>query len=236
MNSEHPSHTLHAVDSGLERLHQLLLGMMQAINNQFLTAMSAVEATDPAQAVLAIQFDAQILQLDLEIDSEALTALARYSPVADDLRRVLASLKIAKELQGMDYELLGFARLAAKVFDNGSSSPNELILADMIKSGSLVKRMLSQSLLALQTQDSAAVYPLLDIQTECDENLREGIKHQLVAALRETRKIKCTLDLLQMTKALQHCSGHCKNLAEYLIYMLDGVDVRHLVEAELIRR
>lgn len=227
MNSEHHPHTLHAVDNDLGRLNQLLLDMMQLVKNQLLAATRAVEEVDASLALTVIESDGQVLGFEHRVDNQVLTALARYSPVADDLRAVVVSLKIATELQNIDREVAGFARLAAKLFDSAASTPNAKILADMVRQGDLVKHMLSQIMAALQTQNGGILYPLLEMENECEEKLQAGIRHQLAFALRETHKMKCSLDLLLMMKALQHCSEHCKNLAEYLIFMLEGVDVRH---------
>ena len=227
MNEENHPHTLHAVDGHLSQLNHLLLDMLQLVKNQLLIALRAVEEADTALALSVIQFDRDVLGFEHKVDNEALIALVRYSPVATDLRTVITSLKVATELQNIDHEVAGFARLAAKVFDQSISVPNAKILADLVKLGDSVKHMLCQMVLAVQQKNTRALYPLLELDNQCEEALQDGIKHQLQFVLQENRKIKGSLDLLLMMKALQHCGEHCKNMAEYLIYMLDGIDVRH---------
>lgn len=228
MNSANNLHTLHAVDSDLDHLRSLLRDMLQKVAHQIETVMQAVEQSDSSLALRVIELDGDILSYEHNIDTEALSALARYSPVADDLRAVISSLKIANELQYIDYEIADFARQVVRVFDPETSNPNKKISADIVKLGDLVKYMLSQIIRGLRNQDTRPLYGLLELELECEEKLQEGIKHQLDFVLHDARKIRLSLEIMLMMKALEHCGEHCKNLAEYLIYMLDGVDVRHL--------
>ena len=220
-----PPHSLHAVDADLSHLRGLLMELLGRVKQQLQTAVRALERADMELAQTVIQFDGDISHR--EIDREALALLARYSPVADDLRTVVASLKIAVELQNIEHEISGFARLTAKVFDPKTSDPNNKILTELVKMGHLVRFMLCQMVTSLQNHDTRPLYALLASEPECEAALQTGIRHQLTVVLHDTRIMKSTLDLLVMMKGLEQCSERCKNLAEYIVYMLDGTDIRH---------
>lgn len=220
-----PSHSLHAVDTDLSHLHSLLMDMLGRVKYRLLTAVQALERADMDLAQTVLQVGGDISPH--EIDREAMTVLARYSPVADDLRTVVASLKIAVELQNLENEISNFARLSVKVFDPNTSDPNNKILTELIKMGHLVRFMLCQMVTSLQNHDTRPLYALLRLEPECEAALQTGIKHQLTVVVRDTRIMKSTLALLIMMKGLEQCSERCKNLAEYMVYMLDGIDIRH---------
>lgn len=221
-----PPHSLHAVDTDLSLLRGLLMDMLGRVKQQLHIAVRALEQADMDLAQTVIQLDGDISHR--EIDREALALLARYSPVADDLRIVVSSLKIAVELQNVENEISRFARLAVKVFDPKTSDPNNKILTELVKMGHLVRFMLCQMVTGLQNRDTRPLYALLVSRPACEAALQSGIKHQLAVVVHDTRIMKSTLALLIMMKGLEQCSERCKNLAEYMVYMLDGVDIRHV--------
>jgi len=220
-------HTLQLFDGELTHLHVLLLEMTELLMFQLERAMRALDEGDVALAENVLSRYKDIKQYKIQIDTEVLTVLARYCPVANDLRTIISTSKIAGELEKIGYEITDFAKQVTVLFDPRSSDPNPKLLTDIFKIGHLVKTMLGNLLIVFTRGETNQAYILLQHDRECETQLREGIKHQLYNTMRDARLIGRALDIMQILKALEYCGEHCRNIAENTIYMLEGIDVRH---------
>lgn len=221
-------HTLHAYDSELGHLHSQLLEMTDLLVYQLEQAMLSLDYGDAELAQKVVSRHKKVKHFENKIDDEVLSIVARHSPVANDLRYVIATSKIAVELERIGFEILDFAKLIMVLFDPNTSDPNQKLLMDIVKIGGLIRMILDKLMLVFETRDSEQAYALLQCGRDCELELQEGIKHQLGLVLHDARMIRRALDIMQMMKALERCGEHARNIAEHLIFMLDGVDVRHL--------
>lgn len=220
-------HTLHVFDGELDHLHCLIVEMTDLVMYQLEQAMQALDDGDMALAEKAIAQDRDVDRHEIKIDSEVLAVLARHAPVANDLRAILAISKIAVELEQIGDEVTDFARLITVLFDPKTSNPNAALLTDIVKIGNMVKIMLGKLMLIFETRDAGLAYALLGCDRDCENELQEGINHQLAFVVQDARMIGRALDIMHMMKALERCGEHCRNIAEYMILMIEGIDVRH---------
>lgn len=220
-------HSLTIYDVELKKLYQLVFEMAGLVMFQLEQTMQALDEADRELALKVSQRDAKVNLFETKIDNEVIQILARHSPVANDLRVVLSVSKIAYELEKIGDEIVLFARLVSELFDPNSSDPNPNLLADIVKIGNLVKTMLTKLMLAFEKQDLAQAYLLLQYDHECELGLVEGIRHQLSFILNDARLIRRAMDVMQIMKTLERCGEHSKNIAEYIIFMIEGIDVRH---------
>ena len=101
------------------------------------------------------------------------------------------------------------------------------MLSDLIvKIGHLVGLMLDKIILLIETNDLSISYTLLEFDRVCESELQAGITHQLSLVVQDGRMIGRALDIMQIMKSLEYCGEHCRNIAEYMIYMLEGKYVR----------
>lgn len=229
MNTYPPTnnlHTLHSVDVDLARLNGDLLELTASLVRQLDHALRALMRGDGEAAHKILARQKKITHFGAKIDAEVLSALARHAPVANDLRHLICTSKIAVELVRMGDEIAEFARLIEVLFDPNTSDPNQKLLADIIKIGGLVKMILDKLMVVFETRDPKAAYAVLECDHACEMELQEGIKHQLSLVLHDARVIRRSLDVIEMMKALECCGEHCRSIAELAIYMLDGIDVR----------
>jgi phosphate transport system protein len=220
-------HTLQVFDSDLSRLHCSVLSMVSLVMSQLEQSMIALEEGDMDIALTVISRDKEVNDFEISIDNEVLEMLARHCPVANDLRTVISASKIAVELEKVGDEIALFAKQVSVLFDPKTSDPNPKLLADIVKIGNLVKIMLTKLIRAFEENQSDQAYLLLQYDRECELELQEGIRHQLSFVLQDARLIGRALDIMHIMKVLERCGEHCRNIAEYMIYMIDGVDVRH---------
>jgi len=220
-------HTAHAFDNDLAHLHSQLLVMLDLISHQLDHALHALSNGNVTQAGKVIARNKKVKDLEIKIDNIVMTVIARRSPVANDLRAIIASSKIVAELEKMGDEIADFAQLVLVLFDPNTSDPNQNLLKDVLKIGQVLSLMLAQLRIVIDNKSSTQAYALLQRDQDCEVEFQHGIEHQLILVAQNLRMIGRALDIMQMMKALERCSELCINIAEYLIFMLDGVDLRH---------
>jgi len=225
-NVSHP-HTVQAFDSELRQLHMNVTEMASLVMCQLEQALQALDEADRGLALRVAERDKKVNQCETQIDNDVIQALARNCPVANDLRTLISISKITYELEKIGDEIARFAQLVSVLFDPKTSDPNPKLLEDIVGIGNIVKVMLAKLLLAFEKGDSAQAYLLLQYDHECESELQEGVRHQLSLVLQDIRLIGRAMDIMQMLKTLECCGEHCRNIAEYIIFMLEGVDVRH---------
>jgi phosphate transport system protein len=221
-------HILQPFDGELNLLNNLLMAMGRLVLDQVRTIMQAVADGDLQSAEYVRTKDQEVDRLEIRIDAGVLDLLVRHNPVAGDLRTVVSTAKLAVELEKMGNEIADFAKLTGAIFAPNSRNPNVVILRDIVKIGTDVQLMLEQLCLILETRAVESAYSLLQAERDCQRQFQQGVKHQLRFAVEDARLIGRALDLLEMIKTLEQCAEHCRNCAEYLIFMIEGVDVRHL--------
>lgn len=221
------NHTLHYLDGELSHLRYLKLEMAKLLQCQLQQAMSALDIGDMGLAELVILQDREVDRYAAKIDTEVLQVLARHFPLANDLRNVLSTSKIAVELERIGDEIADFSQLIIVLFDPKSSDPNPKLLTDIVKIGGLVDFMLDKLIALIETQDASLAYALLSYDLDCETELQEGIKHQLSFVVKDARLISRALDIMEIMKSLERCGEFCRNIAEYMIFLIEGVDVRH---------
>lgn len=220
-------HTLRAFDNELNNLHCQVVDMASLLMFQLDESMRALDGGDGELALQVASRDMDVKRYQSAIDNEIVELLARHCPVANDLRLVISMSKIAVELGQIGSEIALFAKLISVLFDPETSDPNPKLLTDIVKIADLVKVMLTKLMLAFEKRQVEPAYLLLQYDRECELELEEGIKHQLTSVLRDARLIGRALDIMHIMKALEGCGEHCRNIAEYMIFMIEGVDIRH---------
>lgn len=221
-------HTLHLFDSELGHLHSLVIEMMGLVMYQLDQTIQAFDHGEIKLAQKIMSKSKEINHYQFEIDNEVMILLALNSPVANDLRNVISMSKIAVELQNMSAEIYSFARLMTVFFYPKTSPLNSKLFSDIVKIGNLVNMILIKLLIACEDKNASQVYSLLQNGRECQNELQEGVRHQLTIIMQDPRMIGRALDVMQMMNALERCNENCKNIAEYMIFMIDGIDVRHV--------
>ena len=169
--------------------------------------------------------ESRINQLEVQIDDLATTLIAREQPVARDMRLVVTAIKINGELERM-------GDLAALVAERALSLervPQLKCAANLEKIGSMVQQMVLQALDAFVTEDADKATSILASDNEVDA-VRNEISHEIVVAMAATSDVEAVqrdLDILIAARNLERIADHTTNIAEEIIFLVHGVDVRH---------
>ena len=218
--------TLHIFDGELGQLHSALLELSDLLMYQVEQAMHAFDFGDLELALKVIARNKKVDHLSRQIDAEMETALLEHYPSGKDLIRVLSSGRIASELDKIGDTMVEFSRLTINFFEAKTDTPPVDQALETLRMIGRLRIMLDKVTVALETQDSHPAYSLLAYVRQFDNDARQALRDNLGAA-RLVEHNPMALTLLQLMEVLYRCGGHCGKVAEYLIFMLDGKDIRH---------
>ena len=169
----------------------------------------------------------RINQIEIEIDEFAVSLLALHQPMAADLRLIVAALKINTDLERM-------GDLAVSIAERALSLMNEPVVKPMIDIphiAALVQSMVRKSLDAFVTRDADLARSVLASDDAVD-SLRTASYHELISFMeKDPRNIRQALDLMSIVRNLERIADHATNIAEDVLFLVKGIDVRHHAEA-----
>jgi phosphate transport system protein len=215
------------LDVDLERLHRSLLRMAGYVEDAVVTAATALRARDPEACARVVAGDADIDRLENEVQDECLKILALHQPVAVVLRRISAVLMITTDLERIGDLAVGIAERAAVV-----SRPPYVPIPDAI--GEMTRRtleMLRASLDAFVNLDTAAAARVIRADDDVDRDNAEIINGLIARMQGDPVLIEPALSLFTAVRNLERIADHATNIAEDVIYLVDGEMVRHHPEA-----
>ncbi len=190
-------------------------------------SVSAVIHKDRSAADEVFRNEARINDIEIEIDEFAVNLLALQQPMAADLRLIIAALKINTDLERMGDLAVNIAQRARSLIEEPVIKP----MIDIPHIAGLVQSMVRKALDAFVTRDPELARSVLASDDAVD-NMRTACYHELVSFMeRDPQNIKAALDLLAVTRNLERIADHSTNIAEDVLFLVKGVDVRHHAEA-----
>jgi phosphate transport system protein len=210
----------------LERLKTLLLQMGGLVEHSVECSIRAVTQKDHSAAAEVLRHEARINAMEREVDDLAVGLLALYQPMAADLRLIVASLKINTDLERMGDLAENIARRATGLMD----TPASQLVIDIPLIGNLVQSMVRKSLDAFVTRNADLARSVLASDDAVD-NLRTACYHELTSFMeQDPRNIQEGLALRSITRNLERIADHSTNIAEDVLFLVKGIDVRHHAE------
>ncbi|HYE70121.1 MAG TPA: phosphate signaling complex protein PhoU [Aquabacterium sp.] len=214
-------------DSELSALSTRVLEMGGMAESQVAQSVAALVQLDVAAADAVLGHESRLNQLDVEIDRDLSSIIARRQPTARDLRLLIAISKTVSNLERIGDEAVRIARAARRVVGSVEGSGGRLPLSDLSFEAGLATRQLRQALDAFARLDTAAALQVLKADNELDQEF-DGLLRKLITYMMEDpRTISAAIDLVFVAKAIERIGDHAKNLAEVVIYVVKGTDVRH---------
>ncbi|HYP85758.1 phosphate signaling complex protein PhoU [Variovorax sp.] len=228
MTEKHLSSQFDSELNGVSSRVMELGGMVESQIHQAIYSLANFDAESAARVVAVEQ---RVNALEIEIDRELSSIIARRQPTARDLRLLIAISKTTANLERVGDEAHKMARMVMSIIESGSARQlpaNELRVAADLAAGLLRKALDAFARLDVQ----AAVSILKD--DDLIDNEFDGFVRKLVTYMMEDpRTISPSLDLLFLAKAIERIGDHAKNIAEFIIYIVKGADVRHTSVAEV---
>jgi len=226
-------HTLKQYDTELESVRAKVLQMGGLVEQQIVDALQALIHADFNLAEQVIENDHRVNALEVSVDEDCSHIIARRQPAAGDLRMIMMVVKTVTDLERIGDEAAKIARIAQKTCQSDRMySPRFNEIKTMV---SLVCEMLRTSLDAFARLDVSRTIEVARQDELVDEHFRAAMRQLITFMLEDPRTISMSLDVLWVAKAIERIGDHSKNIAEYVVYMVKGKDVRHTSVQEMER-
>lgn len=224
-------HSSKQYDAELESVRAKVLEMGGLVEQQIVMALDALVKLDTKQANEVMVNDAKVNQLEVIIDEECSRIIARRQPAAGDLRMIMMIVKTITDLERIGDEATKIARTADKIFkEDRMYKPRFNEIKAMV---TLVSGMLRTALDGFARLDDSQSVDVARQDELVDEQFRAATRQLITYMLEDPRTISMSLEVLFVAKALERIGDHAKNIAEYVVYMVKGVDVRHVTMKEM---
>lgn len=217
-------HISRRYNKDLEDLRNSVLTMGGMVETQLSRAIAAVVTGDSELGLTVAKDDYKVNNLEVDIDEECSRILATRSPAASDLRLIVAIIKTITDLEriGDEAEKIGFLASKLAVMDRPTDSYRELK-----NLGNHVLQMLRDAMNALARLDVTASLSVVREDEEVDEEYELIVRQGITFMMEDPHNIKRVMNVLWAARALERIGDHAKNICEYVIYMVEGRDVRH---------
>jgi len=207
----------------LAELRGRLLDMATIVAEQFTDAVDALLDHDVEKADRVVARDKEVDQLELEVDESCQHIMARHQPVATDLRTLLTVEKINTDLERIGDHCRNVARNTEHV----SEAPGILDTLKLREMSQTARRMLDDAKQAFLDQDVELARRIPDLDDEVDRLHHENFQ-ELVAYIKEhPEHAEVAAHLITASKAVERISDHSTNIAQGVVFLIEGVDIRH---------
>ena len=197
-------------------------GLVESQIRQAIYALSqfSVEVADEVTAR-----EARVNAMELEIDRDLSSIIARRQPTARDLRLLIAISKTTANLERVGDEAEKIARMVRSIIHSGA--PRSLPSLELRVAADLASGLLNKALDAFARLDGNAAVSILKEDDLIDAEFDGFVRKLVTYMMEDPRMISPSLDLLFLAKAIERIGDHSKNIAEFIIYVVKGEDVRH---------
>jgi phosphate transport system protein len=220
-------------DAELAGISNRVLEMGGLAESQVAQAIYALKNFSGETASQVLIQEERVNQMEIEIDRDLSAIIARRQPTARDLRLLIAVSKSIANLERVGDEAARIARTVQRLLNSGVSSRLRLPVSDLGFGADLATAQLRKALDAFARLDTARALEVLKQDDQLDREF-DGLLRKLITYMMEDpRTISSSIDLVFVAKAIERVGDHAKNLAEAIIYVVKGTDVRHTTVADV---
>jgi len=213
----------------LENVRNHVLSMGGLVEQQLSSALDAVSRNDAELAQKVRENDYKVNAMEVNIDEECTRIIARRQPAASDLRLVVAIAKTIADLERIGDE----AKRIAKVALDSFTKDQQDLLVNIENMGRQVLKMLHDVLDAFARMDVQRAFQVHKEDAKVDREY-EAITRQIMTYMMEDpRSIPKIMDLVWSVRSLERIGDRCQNIAEYIIYFVNGKDIRHTSQEDI---
>jgi phosphate transport system protein len=220
-------------DADLNAVSSKVLEMGGLVESQIINAMQALNEFDIGIADQVIAAEARLNTMEVEIDEECSNIIARRQPAARDLRLLMAISKTITNLERAGDEAEKIAKRVKRINEDGAG--RTVNNAEIKLSGEMAVSILRRALDAFARLDTVAAAQIVRDDKAIDDEFRAFVRKLVTYMMEDPRTISAGLDYLFIAKAVERIGDHAKNIAEFIIYIVKGTDVRHVSRDQLER-
>ena len=222
MPSEHSSRQY---EQDLEAIRSKVLLMGGMVEKQFHDAMACYRSLNVIEAERVIAADVEVNNLEVALDDACSHLIVKRQPAANDLRTVMATIKVITDLERIGDEATKIARAARTLHQRGlvTIAHDEAVRVMADSAGQL----LHDALDCFARLDVKQATQLIIQDEIIDREFRSVMRNVITFMMEDPRTISSSLDTLWVAKAIERIGDHAKNIAEYVVYVVEGKDIRH---------
>lgn len=228
-------HTSKRYENDLETIRSTLLRMGGIVHAMITDAVEVVSTGDAEKIAHILEQEKQVNKLEVELDGYIVEVIARQQPTAVDLRLLVSALKMLTDMERSGDEAEKVAKMARRLHE---AQPRYEPLVELGHVGNLVLTMLNKLLDAFARNDAIVAAEVVRADKQVDKEWKSLLRTLSSYMIEDPRKTSEAIDLIFIARSLERIGDHVKNMAERIIYLVQGEDVRHqgVKKAEQIAR
>jgi len=207
----------------LEALKQTLLAMGGLVEDQIRRVMKALLERDDVVAQEVIERDRQVNTYDVEVDEQCVSLLALHQPAAGDLRFITTAMKIVTDLERIGDQAVNIAQRVLEL----NVEPQLKPYIDLPRMAEKAQRMVKESLDAFVARDTALARQVCGEDAEVDALKEQIFRELLTFMMEDPRTIPRAIRLILISRFIERVADHATNIAEMVVYLVEGKMVRH---------
>ena len=223
LNEDFYRHISSEFNEELEALRRSTLEMGGLVEEQLASALKFFASQDSSLLSDIEEIEQKINAAEIDLDDQVESLIVRRQPIASDLRLVLAVSKIVRDLERVGDELEKVGKLSLESLDNSDG----VGITEIQRIAEQVAKMLSESLTAFARLDIELARDIFDRERKVDKVYQSALRSLATFMIEDPRTIGRVLNIVWIARSLERVGDHATNIAEYVIYLVQGVDVRH---------
>ncbi|TQF72129.1 phosphate signaling complex protein PhoU [Pseudoalteromonas luteoviolacea] len=213
----------------LENVRNHVLSMGGLVEQQLNLALDAVSSSDADKARKVSENDYKVNAMEVNIDEECTRIIAKRQPAASDLRLVVAIAKTIADLERIGDEAERIAKVALDSF----TKDQQHLLVNVENMGRLVSKMLHDVLDSFARMDAQRAFEVHKEDAKVDREYEALTRQIMTYMMEDPRSIPKIMDLVWSVRSLERIGDRCQNIAEYVIYFVNGKDIRHTSQEDI---
>jgi phosphate transport system protein len=218
-------HTLKQFDTELEDIRARVLQMGGLVEQQISRAIEALTSGNVTLARQVMEDDHRVNALEVTIDEECSTVIAKRQPAAKDLRMILTVVKTITDLERIGDEAAKIARMTLSLYS--TDRPSVPRTTEVQHVGDIAIGMLRNALDAFARLDLTVAAKVVRQDQQVDSEFKAILRQLITFMMEDPRTISHAIDVLFIAKSIERIGDHSKNMSEYVVYLVKGKDVRH---------
>jgi phosphate transport system protein len=219
-------------DAELEAIRSRVLEMGGLVEAQIRRALDALASGDLNEIEATIADDHRVNGMEVSLDGDCSQVIVKRQPAANDLRLLLAITKIVTDLERIGDEAQKIARMAKSIHERGLDGRSARVV-EIRHAADIALSMLRRALDAFARLDVNAAAGVIRDDPAIDSEFRSILRQLITYMMEDPRTISGALDSVWTAKAIERIGDHAKNMAEQVIYIVRGTDVRHIDPASI---
>jgi phosphate transport system protein len=220
-------------EADLDTTRTRVLQMGGLVEAQILAAIQAFSTGDATLVAQVIENDKRVNGYEVAIDGACNHIVVKRQPAAGDLRLIMAISKIVTDLERIGDEAEKIARMAKSIHEHSAHHAHRF--PGVRHAAQIGVKMLRQALDAFARLDAVSAAEVLKEDSALDDEFRSVLRQLITHMMEDPRTISTALEMIWVAKAVERIGDHAKNVAEQVIYIVKGTDVRHTSFADIER-